>query len=405
MFTSAICSIQQYYDRYVHPSKQTSCVILPDELSASLLLCDSKCRVKSRACFNRIGMHVPSFLFRVYLLQSEFERFAHTRQIQYPIPISSDFALHVCNNREPSLRGLNRCVDVKDALLSLLQKGHRFGPASLLPLFNDNETSMHSAEGTRRHLSMDGGKAFPPLFPSTSTRRTLSEEHPLFPTSPFVAMRQTPDDFASDFQLDSSSDFPFPRAVSNDGWQSGLFTFRDAPGRAESGEYALGREDNRGYSPWMTSMDGSRSGLQPRLEELERRRSNSVSCFFPPSSLGGNPSLSANPSLGGNSSRGGNSLITSPLFSLQPQEPLDDFSLSHDSPSNSLFPSSQSPESHPFSSFQTKPRSGSMNPHSAEFIPHSHQTKPRSSSDSDKHTVKRPAKRDLLVDINASCHV
>ena len=403
MFTSAICSIQQYYDRYVHFAKQTSCVILPDQLSASLLLFDSKRHVRSRACFNRIGMHVPAFLFRVYLLQSEFERFAHAHQIQYPIPISSDFALHVCNNREPSLRGLNRCADVKDALLSLLQKGHHFGPASLLLLFNDSETSMHSAEGARRHLSVDGGRAFPPLFPSTSTHRTLSEEHPLFPslhsTSPFVAMRQTPDDFASDFQLDSSSDLQFPRAISNDGWQSGLFTFRDAPGRAESGEYALeGREDNRGYSPWMkNSMDGAHSGLQPRLEELERRRSNSVSCFFPPSSLGGNPSLSANPSLGGNVSLGGNSLITSPL---------DDFSLSHDSPSNSFYPSSQSPESRPFySSFQAKPRSGSMNPHSAEFIPHSLQTKPRSSSDSDKHAVKRPAKRDLLVGVDASCYV
>ena len=46
-----------------------------------------------------------------------------------------------------------------------------------------------------------------------------------------------------------------------------------------------------------------------------------------------------------------------------------------------------------------------MNPHSAEFIPHSFQTKPRSSSDSDKHTVKRPAKRDLLVDIITSCYM
>lgn len=268
-------------------------------------------------------MHVPAFFFRVYIFQVEFERYSISHHLQYPVPITLDFALHVCNSREASIRGLNRCLDVKDAFCSLLQKGHILGSSSLLLLFGDNEGSTHLMGNSNRHLSMDGASAF--SFGSSSllspSRRTLSEENSLFPSL------LTSEDFP---------DFHFSLHPSISREASGLFTFHDMPSGPSSSHDSA--DDPRGNSEWLPPYRAHHL-LHSSFDEVQepRRRASS----FAPSGFANTPSP----------------LLSHGEVTHLPAVPdaSDGFSL-HPAAASPEAPSSLSGHS-------------GLNPHSAEFIP------------------------------------
>lgn len=87
--------------------------------------------------------------------------------MRYPVAPSIDFVLHVCNGRDPSYRGLDRCMDIQQALFSLISKGHRLNSSSLLMLYGQDQTTVHwSEDSSRRHLSLDAteGEFVPTLM-------------------------------------------------------------------------------------------------------------------------------------------------------------------------------------------------------------------------------------------------
>ena len=141
-------------------SHPTSYVVLPDEENAYLL----------KECFVRLGLRLPSFLFRVYLLYTEFSLYSERSALRYPVTPSLEFILHVCNGRDPNYRGIDRCVDIEQALFSLLSKGHHLNSSSLLLLYGQDQTSgSWSEESNRRHRSLDAteGEFVPSLLQSS----------------------------------------------------------------------------------------------------------------------------------------------------------------------------------------------------------------------------------------------
>ena len=331
LFTSAIGGIQNAIDQCLLIANQQPYVILPDNATASLLLFPFFFSILNSQCFSRVGMHVPAFLFRVYVFQAEFERYSMSHHIQYPVPTTLDFALHVCNNREASIRGLNRCLDVKDAFCSLLQKGHILGSPSPLLLIGDHEGSVHTMGKSNRHLSMDGASAFSFASPSflSPARRTLSEESSLFPSL------LTPDDFP-DFHFSLHPSFPRE--------SSGLFTFHDLPSSHDS------LDDPRGNPDWLPTRRSRL--LQSSFDELQEPRRRASSFALPGFANTPSPLLSH-----------GEVALLPPL-----PDAADGFSLRPPAVSPDGF-SLRPPAASPEGSSLLGGRSG-LNPHSAEFVPH-----------------------------------
>ena len=330
LFTSAIGGIQNAIDQCLLIANQQPYVILPDNATASLLLYPFFFSLLNSQCFSRVGMHVPAFLFRVYVFQAEFERYSVSHHIQYPVPTTLDFALHVCNNREASIRGLNRCLDVKDAFCSLLQKGHILGSPSPLLLIGDHEGSVHMMGKSNRHLSMDGTSAFSFASPSflSPARRTLSEENSLFPSL------LTPDDFP-DFHFSLHPSFPRE--------SSGLFTFHDLPSSHDS------LDNPRGNPNWLPTRRSRL--LQSSFDELQEPRRRASSFALPGFANTPSPLLSH-----------GEVALLPPL-----PDAADGFSLRPPAVSPDGF--SLRPAGSPEGSSLLGGRSG-LNPHSAEFVPH-----------------------------------
>ena len=160
LFMNSIIEVEEECNQRTMATKKTTHVLLPDQDSAYLLLSVSFLSFISRHCFKRVGMRIPPFLFRVYILQTEFDRFSQHSSIQYPLPVTIDFILHVCNDRDPAIRGLARCIDVKDAYLSLQEKGHYLDTSTLLLMGNSGLNPIRSVDGQRRHLSVDASTSF-----------------------------------------------------------------------------------------------------------------------------------------------------------------------------------------------------------------------------------------------------
>ena len=212
-FSSVISSIQFACTPYITSLHSASFVFLPDEENAFAL----------RDCFLQLGLQLPSFLHRVYLLDREFALFSERVSTRYPVRSSTDFILHTCNGRDPNYRGLARCLDIHHALLSLRSRGHRLHSSSQLCLFSPNSLSW-SEDSRRRHLSMDASReSFPSLFlrsprgltASASELRRRSNDpavgfSDIQSVTPLLASRALFDgrrfeDELGDFQLPSSS--------------------------------------------------------------------------------------------------------------------------------------------------------------------------------------------------------
>ena len=146
----------------------------------------------------------------MYILQVEYARFYQ----QTTPSLSTDSILVACNHRNASLQGLARCLDIKDAFLSLLQKGHFLNPSSRLLLVGYDLKPIRLTEGQRRHLSMD---ASPSLSIRENSRDLSSSKYlssssqidssslfysqtPLLRSSPFLETLQ-PDDIMPEFSL------------------------------------------------------------------------------------------------------------------------------------------------------------------------------------------------------------
>ena len=163
-FSNVISSIQFACNPYTTSPHSLSFVFLPDEENALAL----------RDCFLQLGLQLPSFLHRVYLLDREFALFSERASTRYPVRSSTDFILHTCNGRDPSYRGLSRCLDIHQALLSLRSRGHHLHPSSQLSLFAPNSLSW-SENSRHRHLSMDASReSFSSLFLRSPPNRTSS---------------------------------------------------------------------------------------------------------------------------------------------------------------------------------------------------------------------------------------
>ena len=160
LFMNSISEVEMECNRGTMATKKTTHVLLPDQDSAYLLLFVSLFSFTSSHCFKRVGMRIPPFLFRVYILETEFDQFSQHSSIQYPIPGTIDFILRVCNDRNPAIRGMPRCIDVKDAFLSLQEKGHYLDTSTLLLMGNSGLNPIRSVDGQRRHLSVDASTSF-----------------------------------------------------------------------------------------------------------------------------------------------------------------------------------------------------------------------------------------------------
>ena len=213
-FSSVISSIQFACHPYMTSSRSTFFVFLPDEENAFAL----------RDCFLQLGLQLPSFLHRVYLLDREFALFSERASTRYPVRNSTDFILHTCNGRDPSYRGLSRCLDVHQALLSLRSRGHHLHPSSQLSLFAPSSLSW-SETSRRRHLSVDASRdSFPSLFlrsphgltaagASEMSRRSndvsgfsnIQSVTPLLASRTLFDGRRFEEDELGDFRLPSSS--------------------------------------------------------------------------------------------------------------------------------------------------------------------------------------------------------
>ena len=214
-FSNVISSIQFACNPYTTSPHSLSFVFLPDEENALAL----------RDCFLQLGLQLPSFLHRVYLLDREFALFSERASTRYPVRSSTDFILHTCNGRDPSYRGLSRCLDIHQALLSLRSRGHHLHPSSQLSLFAPNSLSW-SENSRHRHLSMDASReSFSSLFLRSPPNRTSSgasemsrrsnEATATFPdihsVTPLLASRalfdgrRIEEDELGDFRLPSSS--------------------------------------------------------------------------------------------------------------------------------------------------------------------------------------------------------
>lgn len=243
LFMNTINEIQEEYEMKALATKKTSYILLSDNDSAFLLLFLFFFMLIPSHCFKRVGMRVPSFLFRVYILQNEFERFSQRSSIQYPVPITVDFVLHVCNNSEPAIRGLSRCLNIKDAFLSLQRRGHFLDSSSLLLLVGNGLNPLRSVDGQRRHLSMDAsssltmranskdysmGHLSPGFHPFNRFDQTTSffSQTPLLRSSPFLDTLSN-DDFMPEFSLSHQSSSLQPSLSSS--WHNrSLFSFNSS---------------------------------------------------------------------------------------------------------------------------------------------------------------------------------
>lgn len=123
-FSNAISDMQSQFQSLTSLHGRNPYVVFPDEENALLL----------KDCFHKLGLRLPPFLFRVHLLYQEFSLFSKRCSITYPVENSMDFVLRVCNAREPAIRGLQRCLDIQEALQSLFQKGHSLSPSTMFLL-------------------------------------------------------------------------------------------------------------------------------------------------------------------------------------------------------------------------------------------------------------------------------
>lgn len=379
----------------------------------------------TRHCFKRVGMRVPSFLFRVYILLTEFERFSQRNSIQYPVPITTDFVLHVCNNSEPAIRGMARCLHVKDAYLSLQQRGHYLSSSSLLLLVNNSLNPIRSVDGQRRHLSMDASTSFlrsnskdltNPGYLSPGYRplsrfdpsSTFLSQTPLLRSSPFFDTGSA-DDLVPEFSLSHQSSLMSPSAWHN----RSLFSFNSPGSNSTSIINTINTPSERWNEPsllnWRTetasvgvrqSIDSNTShtsllgsmGDFHSLDRQENSRSNS---------LGVAPNMQDRSSLS-------YSFLTPTLTTLSKSEMSDGYSL-NDPPSltfkkneffNNLSGYQPNGEKSDYPNTPGKKESHGMNPNSAEFIPTFIQQ-----TTHHPREEKRPNKRESLVGEADGCDV
>ena len=350
------------------------------------------CFLMNSNCFNRIGMHIPSFLYRVFLLLTEFNSFQEKAKNRFPVAPTTNFALYVCNNREPSQHGLQRCIDIKDALLSLIQKGHQLSSATLLS-GSDMLASPH------RHVSMDSSDVlFQSFEPSIQSHTPLLHPHSYFESRAYSVEDLPDSSWTSEFSFSNNlSSLP---AVSTSALPTRPFELSD------SGEAELWNQP----IPMWTSQERSLrhsvgSGSLFRDSPAERRRSNSVNVIHSPPSLFrstySSTPLSAVPSSFNFFTPSQGSL------SLHDVDRIDDFSLGE----RAMYKRSIGSEDvrsgsdlnleenlHLMKPLNVEPPrvTSTLNPNSAEFIPNSKKAiKPanRSETDHGKPGVKR---RDLL---------
>lgn len=241
---NAISEIQEEYEMKALATKKSSYILLSDNDSAYLLLLFFQIIIIHSHCFKRVGMRVPSFLFRVYILQTEFERFSQRTSVQYPVPITIDFVLRVCNDNEPAIRGLSRCLNIKDAFLSLQRRGHYLNTSSLLLLVGNGLNPLRSVDGQRRHLSMDASSSLtmrrnsneyasmgymsPSYRPLNHYDQETSffSQTPLLRSSPFLDTLSN-DDLMPEFSLSRQSSSLQPPLSSS--WHNqSLFSFNSA---------------------------------------------------------------------------------------------------------------------------------------------------------------------------------
>ena len=220
-------------------------------------------------------MRIPSFLFRVYTFRTEFEVFSQKASLQHPVAITTDFALHVCNDREAAIRGISRCMDIKDAFLSLQKKGHFLNSSSLLLLVPDGLNPIRSTDGQRRHLSMDASTTLPlrgnsreyPTTPSSAIP-SLSRYHndsstflshtPLLGASSLFDPLST-DDPISDFSLSHQTSLLSP-SYSTSSWNDqSLFSFH--PHRSTSSQTIINNMNSLNSFNTMSSQVGTRNEI------------------------------------------------------------------------------------------------------------------------------------------------
>ena len=343
---------------------------------------------KVRNCFKKLGIRIFPFLFRVYLLLTEFNIYQDQNQNGLPVESDADFALYVCNNRPSAPCGPSRCSDVKDAILSLLQKGYCL--SSPVPFFG-----YESPISFPRHASMDATehifRDYDPSFHANT---------PLLHPSSFYETRTY-----------SGTDFLNPH------WSPEFSPFRNSAvlptvSTSSSASRPFDLTDPRGGEVWNQSLrmwDSHDRPLRPhvRSEGLlpdfpsERHRSNSMSVMHSSSSLFFQNTYSPTPLPF--------SFLTpaQDARSFPETEVLEDFSLGEQAPFNASFTSEdmQPAVNHSFSDgfYAAQARSEEpihsssvLNPNSAEFIPGSKKLakqRTRSSSEHGKTGVKQ---RDLL---------
>ena len=343
---------------------------------------------KVRACLKKLGIRIPFFLFRVYLLLTEFNIYQDQNQNHLPVEPDANFALYVCNNRSSAMGGPTRCSDVKDAILSLLQKGYCLSSPVLL--FN-NESSLSLS----RHASMDAVNPF------------LRDYDPSFSSNPPLLY---PSSF-SETRTYSGTDFLNPH------WSPEFAPFRNSAvlptvSTSSNPSRPFDLTDPRGGEVWkqpLSAWDSPEGSLRPhvRSEGLlsdfpsERRRSNSMSVMHSSSSLFFQNTYSPTPLPF--------SFLTpaQDARSFPETEVLEDFSLGEQAPFNASFtsedmqPAVNRSFSDGFYAAQARSEepihsSSVLNPNSAEFIPGSKKLgkqRTRSSSEHGKTGVKQ---RDLL---------
>ena len=198
-FSNAISDMQSQFQSLTSLHGRNPYVVFADEENALLL----------KDCFHKLGLRLPSFLFRVHLLYQEFSLFSKRCSITYPVENSMDFVLRVCNAREPALRGLQRCLDIQEALQSLFQKGHSLSPSTLFLLSSQStqDNICLRSPGFSPHHSSLGN---PSDLPFSLQQSTPAELFPEIGTTPSTLLSRQSDSREDDlphrhFSLDAST--------------------------------------------------------------------------------------------------------------------------------------------------------------------------------------------------------
>ena len=335
-----------------------------------------------------MGIRTPSILFRVFLFLNEFNLCQDQNQNRYPVESATDSALFVCNNRKPASFGLSRCIDVKDALLSLFQKGHCLASSTLLL---NNESPLSAP----RHVSMDATDSLFRMYePSFHSNTPL-----LHPNSFFDSRTYSGDDFCSSQWSSDFSAFRNPSvlpAVSTSSIPTRPFEFSDPRG-AEVWNQPLNRWDSQERSLRPSIRTGSLFQDLP----AERRRSNSMSVMHSSSSLFFQNTYSPTPLSFGYLTPAQNALP------LSETDALDDFSLGDVAPFDASFATTELqpvaerslneglhlaklPSEEPIHT------ASALNPNSAEFIPGGKKTGKQGNRGEAEHGKTGVKPRDLL---------